>query len=227
MINWFEAASRRKVYGNKVAEILTYEKWPGKAVIDPCDLNQIVSRDDDDWDVFEPTDGSAPFAASPLYQRTERIIRFDGDIKKDVFETLLVIMGLDEKPRYSNTAANRKDYVVIYDESREPKKTRYLSQMRIISPIALRYDFGAIVDEELEHELLPKQTIPMGELFWLFIEQEKIKWGIWPTRGIEKLEGTFGGDGNDTHERLRFGIMLENDWKNTIRIWSDAFLLRK
>lgn len=217
MVNWLKAATPRQIGGKNPVKILTYETWPRKFKIDPCDLSQILEIGRD-WELFKPRETSAPFSAGPLYQPTDRIVRFDGNIKKSDFEALLVIFGLDDNPRYKNTAASRKNYVVIYSDASSPHRERFLSQIRTIDPLALHFNFEAIDEGELNHAALPQQTIPMGELLWGFIEQEQSKWGTLHIKGLKNLEGTFGGG-----ERLRFGLMKEADDGSVVRIWSDSW----
>ena len=217
MVNWFDAAKPRQIGGKNPVKILTYETWPKTFKVDPCDLSQIVEVGRD-WALFRPQETSTPFSAGPLYQATERIVRFDGNIKKSEFETLLVIFGLDDDPRYKNTAASKKDYAVIYSEASSTFKEHFLSQIRTIDPLALHFYFEAIDENELEHALLPQQTIPMSELLWGFIEQEQLKWGTLRSKGSKSLEGTFGGG-----ERLRFGLMKEADDGSVVRLWSDSW----
>ena len=41
------------------------------------------------------------------------------------------------------------------------------------------------------------------------------------------LAGMFGGDGDDSREKLSFGRMVENGYHHVYRIWSRAWLVTK
>lgn len=71
---------------------------------------------------------------------------------------------------------------------------------------------------------MPPTILTMAEAMWAFVEHEKKEWG---TFWGEKLETTFGGDGDFAREDLSFGFMIENADEGIYRIWSRAWLVTK
>ncbi len=65
----------------------------------------------------------------------------------------------------------------------------------------------------------------MAEALFAFIEDQQGEWGTSFTN--RRQDGAFGGDGGSACEQLSFGLMIENEWFRTYRIWSRASLVTK
>ncbi len=224
-VNLSEGVDLKKIKINGT-EVIIYSQLPDKTVplADPANLDQFVGEID--WERFK---GETPIKNAPLYQENERVFRFGpSDIDKMRFYLLLSILGLDDTMNPAlkrNLIGNSIDYVVVYQKSKNPTVDRYLAQMRIIAPIALHTTFRAITMNQIKQ--FPFQQKTCTDLMLDFMEQEKKSWGVAPSNGEHRLEGLFGGDGDWKRESLRFNLMIEDDWGNVIRFWSDACLLRK
>lgn len=107
--------------------------------------------------------------------------------------------------------------MVIARQSEDPRRDRYLDQVRIAS----RHGLGQLFEPGSELGALPKQPIPVEEYLRQFIAEQQAKW----TSG--RLRGTAGGDGDWAKERLAFGFMVENAYWEIYRMWSRPWLITK
>lgn len=209
MVDWFEKGYIRGIgpSGN-VVEAIAYDEWPIDCAIDPCDLRHPWPKDED-W-----KERSFVIGNIPIYQAVNRICHVDSRIKKEDFYALLRIMEIFDN-------GNAKDYIIVCQDSKNPREDGFLSQMRIIRHVALSTVFRAISNTDHRFGTLPMQEVPVRKLLWQFVEQERERWPD------QKLMGLFGGDGDWTREVLRISVIREEGWTNVWRIVSDGWLARK
>lgn len=143
------------------------------------------------------------------------IVYFGGTPGKEDIEALFRLLSV---------RVNFNDYAAFVEHSLEPIEDRYLVQMRIVSRFALKYIFGAIKNEE-EYESFPSQDRTIGDVLWLFIQDQQNRWGT--GMNSYELRGVMGGDGDYAKEELCFGFMVENEYHSVYRIWSRAWLVTK
>jgi hypothetical protein len=154
-----------------------------------------------------------PFLGAPSTEAAGGIIYFDGDPQRTDVEALLRLLEV-----YSRS----NDYAVFSEDATNPQDERYLTQIRIVSKLALRFMFQALSSEE--YEAFPEQPLSVGELVWRFIEGQQQIWGKGYSRA---LMGAMGGDGDWANETLAFGFMVENAYHHVYRLWSRAWLVTK
>jgi hypothetical protein len=188
--------------------------------IQPGDLTQFVPHGNGVYG-YQKREGASPLHG-PTQEGHGGTIFFENNITKEDFIALMRIAGVQEdwvvKPN--------KQFAIFTASSPQPGKDGYLSQIRLIDRFGLRFMFGAI--DEKEYEKFPEQKLTMAETLWLFVEQERKRWGTSFTQDGEKgLEGLFGGDGDFAREVLSFGFMVENDYHHIYRVWSRAWLVTK
>jgi hypothetical protein len=153
-----------------------------------------------------------PFLGAPPTEPTGGTVYFDSDCKKPDVEAVL---------RLLHVRCDSKAYAVFAQNSSNPRKDRYLTQVRIVSEFALQGMFRALSWDE---KITPEQDLTIGGLIWQFIRLQHQVWGSGYNR---TLEGLFGGDGDDARERLAFGFTLENEYYGVYRVWSRAWLVTK
>lgn len=184
--------------------------------LQPGDLSEFVPYGNGVYG-YQNRKGSNPFTSAPSQEACGGVIYFGNGVSKADFEALM---------RITEVRPDHKDFAVFTAESKQPGKYGYLAQMRVVSKFGLRHLFHAITDAE--HESFVEQEMTIVEALWLFIQQERQRWGTSFLQDGEKgLEGLFGGDGDCAREELAFGFMLENDYYDVYRIWSRAWLVTK
>ena len=194
--------------------------WPEhKLDLQPGDLEKFVPSGNGVYGYGSQERGN-PFTEAPLQEACGGVIYFGSDVSREDFDALLRIIGMRPQIKPS------KDYAVFIAESEHPCKDGYLSQMRIVSKVGLRFMFDALT--ESEYEAFPEQGMSKADALWTFIQQERERWGTSFMEDNKKgLRGLFGGDGDYAREELSFGFMLENDYHSICRIWSRAWLVTK
>ena len=197
--------------------------WPDhKLNVQPGDLSKFAPHGNGVYG-YQDRQGSDPFTSAPSQDANGGVIYFDNGITRADFEALMRILEIQP---VNAVMRPRKDYAVFTAESKQPGKDGYLTQMRIISRFGLRFMFGALA--EADYEKFPEQELTITEALWLFMEQERKRWGTsFQQDGESGLRGLFGGDGDFAREELSFGFMLENDYHQIYRIWSRAWLVTK
>jgi len=156
-----------------------------------------------------------PIKGAPSNEGTGGHIYFQNNIEKNDFEGFLRMM---------NVRVTNKDFAAFIQESSNPMKDKYLTQMRIVPKFALRWALNTINDEE--YNSFKDQDLNIGEALWEFMNVEKERYGtnFWDS---PKLAGIMGGDGHFGREELSFGFMVENGYYNISRIWSRAWIVTK
>ncbi len=199
--------------GNKVR--VSSSIWPDhKLSVQPGDLTKSVPYGNGVYG-YQDHKGSNPFTSAPSQEACGGVIYFGNDVTRADFMAFMRIMKVHELS---------KDFAVFTAESKQPGNDGYLVQMRVVSKFGLRFMFGALTDAE--YEKFPQQKLTIVEALWLFVEQERRRWGIsW--MDDKGLGGKFGGDGDFACEELAFGFMLENGYHQVYRIWSRAWLVTK
>lgn len=158
-----------------------------------------------------------PLKSAPPQEPTGGTVFFGSDVNKDDFQALL---------RLLQVKIDIKDYAIFIACSEQPVKDGYIVQVRLISKFGLKYMYGSI--NTAEYENFEEQKLNLSDLLWLFIEDQKKKWGTSFTEDKEKgLAGMFGGDGDYEREELAFGFTMENEYYGIYRIWSRAWLVTK
>ncbi len=195
--------------------------WPNHELsVQPGDLSQFAPQGNGIYG-YQGSGGS-PFAGAPPQDPHGGVIYFDARVSRDDFEALMRVMGVER----AHVVGPAKDFAVFTAESQEPGKNGYLAQMRIVSKFGLRYMFGAITSAE--YDTFPEQETTVVDALWAFMEQERRRWGtFFLERGLNSLQGLFGGDSYFSCEQLAFGFMVENDYHHVYRIWSRAWLVTK
>jgi hypothetical protein len=192
-----------------------------KIDVEPGDLSKFAPMGNGCYG-YQNSDDSNPFLGAPKQDACGGIIYFDNSITKQDFEALMRIMGIQP----ANFVNQRNDFALFCSESEEPGKDGYLAQIRVVPKFGLCYLFGAINEDEYDNFFEQKMNI--CETLWLFIENERKRWGTSFMQDEEKgLIGLFGGDGDFKREELSFGLMLENSYYNICRIWSRGWLVTK
>ena len=125
---------------------------------------------------------------------------------------------LEIQPAYVRNPS--KGYAAFVRDSDSPGKDGYLRQMRIVSKLALRFMFDAL--HVSEYECFPDQQLSVADALWAFIVQQRELWGMSFCEDRKGLRGLFGGDGDMAREELAFGLMVENEYYEVLRIWSRA-----
>lgn len=193
--------------------------WPNHQLeVQPGDLSTFVPKGNGVYGYQAPKMAN-PILCAPIHEASGGVIYFDNKITLGDLESLLCVLEV-------RTGVRNKDYAVFIAESKQPGKDRFLTQMRVVSKFGLRFLFGALT--ESEYDGFPEQELTVLESLWLFLEQERKRWGthFWED-GEKGLQGLFGGDGDYAREELSFGFMLENSYNQICRIWSRAWLVTK
>ncbi|MDP3955184.1 MAG: hypothetical protein Q8Q15_02365 [bacterium] len=196
--------------------------WPDRRLnIQPGDLSSLVPYGNGVYGYQERAGGN-PFTSAPSQEPCGGVIYFGNGVTKADFEALMRIMEVQP----AHVVKSSKEFAVFTAESKQPGKDGYLAQMRIVSKFGLRYLFGALT--ETQYEKFPQQGLTAVDTLWLFIEEERQRWGTSFLQDKEKgLCGLFGGDGNYAREELAFGFMVENGHNMVLRLWSRAWLVTK
>lgn len=175
--------------------------WPGRQLqILPGDLSKSVPYGNGVYG-YQGSNESNCFTSAPSHEPCGGVIYFGNDICQSDFEALMRIMGVQP----SSVVNPSKHFAVFTAESEQPSEDGYLVQMRIVSKFGLRFVFKALTTAE--YEKFPQQNLTMMKALWLFIEQERMRWGTSFTHD-KGLAGKFGGDGNYEREELAFEIIL-------------------
>lgn len=209
--------------------VLVMEGFDGKLrVSPPLFMNNQVKTDLSDLSQFAPHGNGVygfqpsipnPIVIAPPQDEIGGFLYFGNGVTQDDFYALMRITGV-QKSYVTNPL---KGYAVFLQQSGQPGKDGYLSQLRIVPKFALRYLFGVITDKQ--YEAYPEQELTVREAMWGFMQTEKKKYGT--GFGSQELDGKFGGDGDFAREELSFGFMVENNYFGVYRIWSRAWLVTK
>jgi hypothetical protein len=195
---------------NKLLNLQSNEK---KLRIEYADLSQFSPYGNAVYGIQENT--FHPIKGDPPMEPNGGFVYFENCVQKSDFEGFLRMMDVRSK---------EKDYSAFMQESSEPSKDRYLTQLRIVPKFALRY-FAKVINDE-QFNSFEEQDLTIGEALWEFMDFEKNKYGT-SFFNSPKLSGKMGGDGNFAREELSFGFMVENGYFNICRIWSRAWLVTK
>lgn len=149
-----------------------------------------------------------PVRGAPTQDAEGGVIYFDENRTFEDISTALSVIGV----RLRET-----DYVVIAKSADDPRRDRYLDQVRIASRGGLGHLFGPL--PELAE--VPKPPVPLDGYIRQFMDEQRRKWGY------RELSGTAGGDGDWAKERLAFGFMVENTYWGVYRMWSRPWLITK
>ena len=206
------------------------ETWPGKPLrLQPGDLAHFVPSGlgleapavMSPWDTLEGVANRGgyygftqpslhPFLNAPVNDACAGTVYFDDNPTHEQLDALFGL--LEVRDRLTGFAA-------FWQQSTNPRKERYLEQLRIVSQGALGGIFHAEIGEE--HQALLNQKLTMKEALWAFLENQQKRYPR------DALHGTMGGDGDWAKETLGFGFMVENSYQRVYRIWSRAWLLTK
>lgn len=194
----------------------------------PLFMNNHVKTDLSDLSQFAPHGNGVygfqqgipnPIVIAPPQDDKGGFLYFGNEVTQDDFFALMRITGVQEA--YVENPS--KQYAIFLQQSGQPGKDGYLSQMRIVPNFALRHLFGVITSEQ--YQAYPEQELSVREAMWAFMQIEKKKYGT--GFGSQELDGKFGGDGDFAREELSFGFMVENSYYGVYRIWSRAWLVTK
>lgn len=209
--------------------ILVMEGLDGKLrVSPPLFMNNQVKTDLSDLSQFAPHRNGVygfqpgipnPIVIAPPQDEIGGFLYFGNGVTQDDFYALMRITGVQEA--YVKNPS--KQYAVFLQQSGQPGKDGYLSQMRLVSRFALSSLFRVISHEQFE--TYPEQELTEREAMWGFMQTEKKKYGT--SFDSQELDGKFGGDGDFAREELSFGFMVENNYFGVYRIWSRAWLVAK
>jgi len=156
---------------------------------------------------FEPS-STDPIRGAPTQYPDGGVIYFDAESKWETIQSALLLMGVRLEER---------EFGAFQGEASEPRRDRYLDQVRIASKDALIQLFGAGVDVRQ----IPVQPVTISGYIRQFFAEQDHKWD-W-----SRLRGTAGGDGDWAKERLAFGFMVENQYWGVYRMWSRPWLITK
>ena len=191
-----------------------------KTGVDPADLTQFAPHGNG---VYGYQEGVVnPLKTAPPQDDTGGFLHFGNGVSREEFDALMSITGVCSRWVRENGRQSH-DYAVFYQESDNPGRDGYLSQVRIVSKFALRFMFGSLA--ESDYDSFQDQDLSMIDDLWGFMQNEKKKYGT--GFGGSKLSGLFGGDGDFAQEELCFGFMVENNYHHVYRIWSRAWLVTK
>lgn len=191
-----------------------------KTGVDPADLTMFAPHGNG---VYGHQEGMInPLKTAPPQDAIGGFLHFGNGVLREEFDALMSITGVCSRWEQEN-GHQRRDYAVFYDESDNPRKDGYLSQVRIVSKFALRFMFRTLT--EAQYHSFPDQELSMSDALWGFMQSEKHKYGT--DFGGAKLSGKFGGDDDFAQEELCFGFMVENNYHHVYRIWSRAWLVTK
>lgn len=191
-----------------------------KTGIDPADLTQFAPHGNG---VYGYQEGMVnPLKTAPPQDDISGFLHFGNGVSREEFDALMSITDVCSKWVRENGRPSH-DYAVFYQESNNPGRDGYLSQLRIVSKFALRFMFGSLAEND--YNSFPVQELSMSDALWGFMQNEKHKYGT--SFGSAKLQGLFGGDGYFAREELSFGFMVENNYHHVYRIWSRAWLVTK
>lgn len=208
--------------------------WPGRHLdIMPGDLGRympsgfgatpMVIRP---WDQLEDLDRQQgfyamdpaeadPIRAAPRSDPSGGCLYFDDSVAEDDLSAALRVMGVQ---------GALEDYVLFGAESEDTLQSRFLDQLRIVSRGALSHLFG--VPAELV-SVLPKPTTALEDLIQAFVVAQRRKWSHPDYAFGGRIAGTLGGDGDWAKESLAFGLLVENQYWQVLRIWSRPWLVTK
>ncbi len=191
-----------------------------KTGVDPADLTKFAPHGNG---VYGYQEGMVnPLKTAPPQDDIGGFLHLGNGVTREEFDALMSITGVC--PRWVRENGRQShDYAVFYQESDNPGRDGYLSQVRIASKFALRFMFGSLA--EAQYDSFPDQELSMSDALWGFMQNEKHKYGT--GFGGAKLNGLFGGDGDFAQEELCFGFMVENNYHHVYRIWSRAWLVTK
>ena len=187
--------------------------WPNKVLrVQPGNLSIVVP---DGNGVYGYHGKSIdPVKCDPPQEECGGFVFFGNGVKKEDFDGFLRMM---------NVRTDGKDYAAFIQESSNPLEDRYFKQMRIVSKFGLRFMFDVLNDSE--YDSFKNQELSVKEALWEFMESEKDRFGT--CFGDPRIEGKMGGDGDCAREKLGFGFMIENEYHQTYKIWSRAWLVTK
>lgn len=189
-------------------------------------LDNVIGGGPSNFDIFIPRGNSSygfsesninPFKERPTMEPNGGFIFFDNDVPREDFNALTRILKIGGSDSISH------DYVAFLKESKNPKEDGYLTQLRLVSNWAL-YGFYKCISG-YEFKSFPKQELSITDAMFSFIDSQKKTYGT--SYEDSQLEGKFGGNGWCAREELNFGLMVENDYYRTYRIWSTAWLVTK
>ncbi len=158
------------------------------------------------YGAFERT--GDPYADAPVNDGPGGIVYFRSPVDTAGLEATMTFMGV---------RAGTTGYAAYARESDDVERDRYLAQIRIVCFEAMKL-FGARPDPG---DVLRPQALDAACAILAFVDAQEKRWSL------ESLEGSLGGDGDWAHERLAFGLMVENASSGVYRVWSRPWLVTK
>ena len=177
--------------------------WFRKITVGPEDLKCWAS--DADFADLERPLFNDPILDAPEDRTRGGVNYFDSSISRIGFQEMLYSMGIDP--------ALRK-FAVFYCESVEPKEECYLSQMRVVTSMALYEYYTAICDSDCES--YQNQICGLGDGLWRFICQEEVKFGQKSARAIDWTLGF----GLIAERHVVIDVVGKKATSGVYRIWS-------
>jgi ribA/ribD-fused uncharacterized protein len=165
------------------------------------------ARSRDDYYEFQPHGGD-PMRDAPRIEAHGGVVYFDQEGDEEDRQRLMTVFDM------LGIRLLARDYAVVWTDSDDPGRDGFLTCLRIIgrgAVEAIGRDAAAAV---------PEQELQAGELLQRFVEDQQRRFG---GEQAERLEGLLGGD--DARESLCFGVMMENTYWQTYRIWSRVWLV--
>jgi len=153
---------------------------------------------------------SDPVRAGPSNLAAGGVIYFDDGTDDQTVRAMLGVMEVQTL---------RRDFAAFRADAKDTRRERFLSQLRIMSKVALGQFFGA------EEQAAPPgdQALTIEEAVLGFLKDERARWN----GSGSQLSGTLGGDGDWAKESLAFGFMVENGYWGVYRVWSRPWLVTK
>jgi len=177
---------------------------------------------------FRAQSGRA-IADAPFERPAGGTIYFDGNTTNELLDATMNVMQV----------ANLSQYAAFLEHAPN-LSSGYLTQLRIVSPDALRYVFG--ISSDAVEETIVQQPMSACELTLKFVQHYRGEWGRrrYPSRethpgvsganalgesvGYETFDGV---PGRNADEYLGFGLMVENAVYPIYRVWTRPWFAHK
>ncbi|MBY0228774.1 MAG: hypothetical protein K2W96_05790 [Gemmataceae bacterium] len=151
-----------------------------------------------------------PMGGAPVTEAEGGVVHFGH--RCDLADVAAMLRLLGVHARGTRCAAFAK-------ETENAQEDRWLTAMRIVSPFAMRFMFGAVEDDSE----VPEQPLAPAGLVCRFIEHFREEYA----QGRYDVRGALDGDGDWARESLAFGFMVENAYHGVWRVWTRAWLVTK
>ena len=203
--------------------------WPSGAVLDPSDLSLFVPMGNGvgappvalPWGAppsgsrrFAPygyhPHGSNPLDGGPITEAAGGRVYFQRSPPPSDFSALLRLLQVSDGT----------DYAAVLQEAAAPPSP-WRTQVRFATGMALEGLFR--IPTSADTDRLRKQTLPLHEALWAFIEHFQTEYD----KRRYVLEGWLEGDGDWADEALGFGFAVENTYHGVYRIWTRPWLVTK